>query len=165
MEYNLLKSIESPLSAVVTKQIFPRLSPYPATDYVNPGLGQISRLYNFYVPLPTNYNLHQINKKITNVSDNLEGFGKVDSDKTNVEEDSTIGEEDPIEFNEIKRKRLGEPIHESFLHPKLIKTDKIQFGDEVPSKAKQLTKKSISKNKKIEPLHVDKSVKHKFRLI
>ena len=104
MEYNLLKTIENSVGGnFIPNEKYPRLSPYPATDFVNPGLGQISRLYNFYVPLPTNYNLHQINKKITNVSDNLEGFGKVDSDKTNVEEDSTIGEEDPIEFNEIKR--------------------------------------------------------------
>ena len=164
MEYNLLKTIESPLSSAVTNQIIPRLSPYPATDYVNPGLGQISRLYNFYVPLPANYNLHHIKKKVANVnvSENLEGFGKVESDKTNDEQFSQ--DEDPIEFNEIKRKRLGEPIQDSFLHPKLIKTNKITFESE-PSKPKKLSEKSKSTLTKTEPMKVEKVVKHKFQLI
>lgn len=163
MEYNLLKTIESPLSSSVTKQIIPRLSPYPATDYVNPGLGQISRLYNFYVPLPANYNLHHIKKKVANVSENLEGFGKADSDRTN-EEEHISQDEDPIQFNEVKRKRLGESIQESFLHPKLIKTNKITFASET-SKPKKPSEKSKSTLTKIEPLKVEKTVKHKFQLI
>ena len=52
MEYNLLKTIEPSIGDIVCpNEIYPRLSPYPAMDFVNPGLGQISRLYSFYVPL------------------------------------------------------------------------------------------------------------------
>ena len=45
MEYNLLKTIESNLGPTVSSSIYPRLTPYPAKDYINPGVGQISRLY------------------------------------------------------------------------------------------------------------------------
>ena len=51
MEYKLLKTIEQPIAMMMPNETLPRLTPYPAYDFVNPGLGQISRLYTFYVPL------------------------------------------------------------------------------------------------------------------
>ena len=42
MENKLLKTIEANVSAFyVPTTTLPRLTPYPATDFVNPGLGQI----------------------------------------------------------------------------------------------------------------------------
>ena len=62
----------------------------------------------------------------------MEGSGTVEDDeKTRITEaqndESNQLEQDPIEFNAEKRKRLGAAIQESFLHPKLIKTDKIML--------------------------------------
>jgi hypothetical protein len=51
MEYRLLKTIESSQLTLLPKETLPRLTPYPANNCVNPGLGQIARLYSFYVPL------------------------------------------------------------------------------------------------------------------
>lgn len=67
MEYKLLKTIEPNLSLTVPNEMMPRLSAYPANDFVNPGLGQISRLYSFYVPLHAR-SLHSETKTEPNVS-------------------------------------------------------------------------------------------------
>ena len=65
MEYNLLKSIESRVSPFyIPNQTLPKLTAFPSTDFVNPGLGQISRLYSFYVPLHSHKSLHSHEKKI-----------------------------------------------------------------------------------------------------
>ena len=102
-----------------------------------------------------------------NVSENLEGFGNVDTNKSDGEEGLN---EDPIEFNETKRKRLGESLQESFQHPKLIKTDKISFGSQLPKIPAEKSKKTSTKLK-IEPLKKtdsskdSKITKHKFQVI
>lgn len=74
MEYNLLKTIEGNLGFNRSTSTYPKLTPYPANDFVNPGLGQISRLYSFYVPLHSHYNLHSVSKKVN--IENLEGSGQ-----------------------------------------------------------------------------------------
>ena len=159
MEYSLLKTIEGNIGGLLLpKERFPRLSPYPASDFVNPGLGQISRLYSFYVPLYSNRNLHQVQKK--NSLDNLEGTGTQQTEQKAEDEDqespsvSEQLEKDPIDFNLQKRKRMGSPIQESFLHPKIIKTDKIFFNKQMKSEKKE------SKFKDALPL---KPLKHKFQ--
>ena len=73
MEYNLLKTIEGNFSKTLVSSTYPQLTPYPATDFVNPGLGQISRLYSFYVPLYSHKDLFSVTKKVNN----LEGSGEV----------------------------------------------------------------------------------------
>ena len=164
MEYNLLKTIESSFRAnFVPNEQYPRLSPFPATDYVNPGVGQICRLHSFYVPLYTRQNLHEKQKK--NAIENLEGSGE---DHEEQKQNEAISEElkdnehdlkDPIEFNLEKRKRLGSAIQESFLHPKLIKTDKIIFKK--PAVKKELNSEQTVKK----PVLSEKSLKHKFKFI
>ena len=163
MEYNLLKTIEPNWASTVLPPSFPRLTPFPATDYINPGLGQISRLFSFYVPLHSQTHLHTVTKKVNTV--NLEGSGKSETtaDTTNDESskddtnDAPISDDiDPIEFNETKRKRLGPAIQESFLHPKLIKTNKIVFKKQLLKKNPEVIK-TESKPKK--------EIKHKFQFI
>ena len=73
MEYSLLKTIEVNLGSPVPTSSYPKLTPYPATDFVNPGLGQIGRLYSFYVPLYSHSNLHSVSKKVN--LDELQGSG------------------------------------------------------------------------------------------
>ena len=96
--------------------------------------------------------------------EHLEGFGSVETtDKNN---ESQIREtksesdeiesqmnEDPIEFNAKQQKRLGGAIQDSFLHPKVIKTDRVVLQKEEP------IAKTITKN--VPP----KSINHKFNVI
>jgi hypothetical protein len=164
MEYSLLKTIENGIGCpFIPNESYPRLTPFPATDFVNPGLGQISRLHDFYVPLYSNRHLHEKHKKVNNL-DNLEGSGVSENETVDTndqimkDQDNLVNDlkEDPVSFNLEKRKRLGDAIHESFLHPKLIKTDTLILKKPVKSE----TTKPQSTN------HYPKSiVKHKFKLL
>jgi hypothetical protein len=160
MEYNLLKTIEPTIGGIFCpNEMYPRLSPFPATDYVNPGLGQISRLYSFYVPLHSKETLHMKQKKINILE--LEGSGsgqkaaeiEQNPEKNENEEIKAQLESDPETFNELKRKLMGPAVHESFLHPKVIKTDKLFFKETNPKKA---TGSGSFKSLTMKP------VKHKF---
>ena len=158
MEYNLLKTIESSIGGqFVPNETYPRLSAYPANDFVNPGLGQICRLHEFYVPLYAQPNLHAKQKK--EPLENLEGSGNDEKAVENVDQITTEDisdqmKEDPIEFNLEKRKRLGSAIHDSFLHPKLIKTDLIS-----------LKKPNRGKKPKETVITPKAPVKHKFKFL
>jgi hypothetical protein len=170
MEYRLLKTIESSQFSLLPKETLPRLSAYPANNCVNPGLGQIARLYSFYVPLYSNRSLHSISKNEPNVEPNVEAIdqegtgndldvGETKTEQLNKEEKSDENLDDidlnPIEFNERKRKLLGPAVHESFIHPKLIKTNKIIFPQTNKSNQKNTTKEI--------PVSETKHVKHKFQ--
>ena len=93
MEYNLLKTIEANLGTTIQTASYPRLTPYPATDFVNPGVGQIGRLYSFYVPLHSHNNLHTISKKVN--LDNLEGSGNEQTETKKVQEESVSEPKQP----------------------------------------------------------------------
>jgi hypothetical protein len=173
MEYRLLKSIEPTQGILLPKETLPRLTAYPANNCVNPGLGQIARLYSFYVPLHSNPNLHSISKNEADVEPlnveplNQEGKGEdsVSDIKTNIPElqkDNEANDEsylNPIDFNERKRKLLGSAVHESFLHPKIIKTDKIVFSKQKPVNK---TTSATKSDKSVPPL---KPIKHKFQFL
>jgi hypothetical protein len=64
--------------------------------------------------------------------------------------------DDPLEFNEQKRKRMGDFIHESFLHPSFVKTSKIVIESKPKNKSKEtnLKPKNVTKSK---------DIKHKFK--
>jgi hypothetical protein len=157
MEYNLLKTIEPNLGLMMSNETLPRLTAYPATDYVNPGLGQITRLFSFYVPLYTQRDLHLTQKKSGDVSaEMLEGKGEETSDnKDNSQETekNTEDSDDFIEqFNDLKRKKMDPGVFDSFHHPKKIKTDSITFASN--SKTKTINHQSPKSTK---------NVKHKFQ--
>ncbi len=130
----------------------PRLSQFPATDFVNPGLGQIARLYSFYVPMQSNYSLLTINKKVE--ENNQEGSGidkstydEVDLD-TNSDNSDTFSSDniDPVEYNNRKRKLLGDGVQSSFMNPKPIKTGLLQL-DSV-NKTKKLKTNNLVQDSK-----------------
>jgi hypothetical protein len=167
MEYKLLKTIETNQMNLIPKQPLPRLTPYPSDNCVNPGLGQIARLYSFYVPLYSRSNLHTIKKHEPNVEAvNQEGKGnETDEDLKNENPTFSQNESDlqndnnltPLDYNERKRKLMDLGVHESFLHPKLIKTDKIVFSkSHVKTDSKEL-------NKNTEKKPNVKYLKHKFQ--
>lgn len=62
MEYSLLKSITPQLPYLQPVSPYVTLSSMPAIDLVNPGLGHVTRLYDFYVPLASLQNPYEINK-------------------------------------------------------------------------------------------------------
>jgi hypothetical protein len=166
MEYKLLKTIQSAQGGLlVPKETMPRLTAYPANNCVNPGLGQIARLYSFYVPLYSRSNLHTISKIEPNV-DALLQEGKGDESEQKIAEsvndvlDTDDNNLNPIEYNDRKRKLMGDAVQESFLHPKLIKTDKIVFSKAKPQSKTQPVKSSIFLNTNQLP---PKQIKHKFQ--
>ena len=75
--------------------------------------------------------------------------------------------EDPIEFNEKKRKLIGEKIHNSFLHPKPMKTGELFIKPEQSSFKKD--NEETKKQKVTEETRADSNLikikKHKFSLI
>jgi len=171
MEYRLLKSIEPSQGILIPKETLPRLTPYPANNCVNPGLGLIARLYSFYVPLYSNPNLHSISKHEADVEPmnteplNQEGKGEdlaldIKTNAPQLQNDNEAKDEgylNPIDFNEKKRKLMGSAIHESFLHPKIIKTDKIVFSKQKPVNNPTLETKSDKSALSFKP------IKHKFQ--
>jgi hypothetical protein len=148
MEHNLQKNIGSSFLAPIANSTYPILSSFPANDFVNPGLGQISRLYSFYVPLfNNNQSTYKIEKEIA--SENIEqlGAGNGVTNKTK-EVDNSNDIDDPISFNEQKRKRLGDDVFDSFMHPKFVKTKKISIQNN-PTHLKKTKSHSEKKTKNV----------------
>ncbi len=132
----------------------PHLTPYPAIDYVNPGLGQAARLYSFYVPLHNSQSPLTIEKKEDNAM--LQEGGSQDIESNENESDSNHenhDNEDPIEFNNRKRKLMGDAVQSSFMHP--IVTDTIEFEPQSKVKKKDFVAKSPGKKLQ--------TTKHKFQ--
>lgn len=78
-------------------------------------------------------------------------FSSLDSN-----DETKLNSLDPISFNNEKRKRLGDGIHESFLHPKPFKIGKISIVD---------LKQPVKKEKKNSFKKVLKVTEHKFKII
>jgi hypothetical protein len=159
MEYNLQKTIEPNLKMhMCPSSSNPRLTAYPANDFINPGIGNISKLYSFYVPIHTQSFKHEIKK---NGEENLKtdqlGGGDVDIlQKT--ESDETVLQK----LNEKKRKLLGDAVFESFMHPKPFKTKKIELQTETEKQQKNSKPKSEKIGKGSKNLS-KKPQSHKFQ--
>ncbi len=167
MEFRLLKTIEATQRTLLPKETLPRLTAYPANNCVNPGLGQIARLYSFYVPLYSNRNLHSISKNAPDVDAvDQEGSG-IDPQEEQKNDDQFSTDNDihlnPVAFNEKKRKLLGSAVQESFLHPKVIKTNKIIFSKDKNEKVADDSKTKQSKT--MQSKNPPKLIKHKFQFI
>jgi hypothetical protein len=156
MEYNLLKTIEPNLGLQMCPIRNPHLTPYPAIDYVNPGLAQSARLFSFYVPLYSNQSPFNIRKEENDSSLLQEGGSQDPENETSSDSEMNI---DPIEFNSKKRKLMGEGIQSSFLHPKIV-TDSIDL--EPKSKVKKKSTTFNSENTKVK-IGKGQNVKHKFQ--
>ena len=78
MEYNLLKTIEPNFMAsmMMPNSSYPNLTNFPAIDFVNPGVGQITQMYSFYVPLFNDANIHKIQKQDENELEQIENNKK-----------------------------------------------------------------------------------------
>jgi hypothetical protein len=160
MEYNLLKTIEKPLTYFRPNEAALQSS-FPSQDFVNPGVGNIIKSFSVFVPLHTHDYLHLSQK--SNEADQL-GFGSplsssdgpaqavassqipvkyAASPSTLVDTVSDIPEE-IRSTNERKRKLVGEDIFEQFMHPK-IKTSKFKIENQGAPRV--LPKKSSTEHK------------------
>ncbi len=159
MEYNLLKKIEKPLAYFQPNEAALR-SPYPSQDFINPGVGNINRDFDIFVPLHCFTNLHCSTKADASESDQV-GFGSSAvlpiSDappkptsapltplpssllKEKLDEDIP---DDIKSTNELKRKLVGDDIFNQFMHPE-IKTAKLK----IEASAVSSPKKSSTKHK------------------
>jgi hypothetical protein len=157
MEYNLLKTLEPNLGLQMCPIRNPHLTPYPAIDYVNPGLAQAARLFSFYVPLYTHQSPYNIAKEEDN-SNLQEGGGSKDPDSNDVGASESIDADsiDPIQYNNRKRKIMGDAIQASFMHPKIL-TGQIDL--EPKSKVKKKSDNDFKSGKG----QIGKTMKHKFQ--
>jgi hypothetical protein len=155
MDYSLLKEIEPNLCPQTSFGF--RLSSTPSKDYVNPGVGQISRSYSLFIPMHQNNSPHLIEK----VSDVLEQEGEGDVQEGDaMDEDSAadlVSEMNEGSVNtEKKRKKMDEGIQESFFHPKRIKIGEILL----PKK-----EQNISKKTNVPKIKSESKVSHKFKIV
>lgn len=173
MDYTILKTLEPPPSYLFNQDRRFNLPSNPHIDYVNPGVGSVTKLYDFYIPLHSQGHQHEIKKKDNNddseltKAENQEGKGNEDPiDRTDNEthqntDNKSIAVNDQTSQGFLPKKRLSEGILDSFMHPK-IKTAKLSFNDRQPfvSNDRQL---SLSKNSE-KRKETKKLVKHKFNV-
>ena len=139
MEFSLAQSLEG-----YTEQYnvpFPSLKSDPASDYVNPGIGQVVNLFETIVPL-TGRSIHSIQK-----------HGDESKEEVTVLDDkSQIG---------AGKSSINSSIMSSFMHP--IVTDSIVF----PKQPKDSSKtKSIKRDSESEPQDPKRrKIEHKFHVV
>lgn len=165
MDYNLQKLITPSLPFKLPQSY---LRPDQAIDYVNPGLGNISRLYSFYVPFPNLGKPEEITK-IEQKNSSQEGFGQAENTHFETKESNT-GPSTSVETNEniltaenkIHSSAPIDPdIKESFQHPKIRVSEKtfaklssaMKFDDKKTSKISKSTVSVASRSGKPETSH------------
>lgn len=127
----------------------PFISSTPSTDYVIPGSGQLVHLFPSFVPIYSR-NSSTIEKK---VAPQLDGHGNESSSVEEPSSDADLLNSEPEPSTSKGQKRSLSPgILDSFLHPKLLKTDTIKL------EAKPTVTKSVTKS--VAPQNKSKSVKN-----
>jgi hypothetical protein len=163
MEYNLIKTIKSNYGYIAEEHIV--MTPFPADLNIVPGIGQIVNNLSIVIPLHNKHDFTNISKKSefeVNESDQL-GAGNetenLNEPQTNSSNENT--ETEAIPFNELKRKSMDETVYQSFMHPKMFKTNSLNLDNvKTPTtvSANQTTTKS-NQTKNYQP-----KMKHKFNI-
>ena len=121
------------------------------------------------MPLHSQPDIHTKAKKDSQQNQSLQEGGSENKTDQSIEKNEEIthilkksrpifNDDNPLQFNERKRKIMGEDVHDSFLHPSFVKTSKISF---TPQKSvKKLPNDSV---KKVEQSPKTKEIKHKFQ--
>lgn len=153
MDFNLLKTITPlPFRNKPHQRGF-ILPKYPHIDYVNPGVGGVAKIFDFYVPIYAKSLPYAIEKKDENDYESVQNAeaqkGKGNSDDINdieMSENDLNKKEVEKEIVQKSNKRLHDGVLEAFMHPK-IKTAKIIL----PSKTnvQETHKKNINKSPKV----------------
>jgi len=132
MEYSMEMFSNGLLQCTVSQSIYPHLSNFPATEDVNPGIGQMVNMYHTFVPVPGKP-LHVLEKKYEDheLKSTIEqsGEGKVEE---------TVDGEFELNKNDAS---LDPKIKDSLDHPKMIETEKVFL-----SKTKVHKRKNVSQD-------------------
>lgn len=168
MEYSLLKSITPQLPYVQPTSPYVHLTSMPAKDYVNPCVGQVSRLYSFYVPLMSSVNPFEISKIDTKIINDQQGKGVSENNLDTIQND--IDETSEVESSNVKviddnentqvEENDKKSLHE--ISPGILKSfqnPQIKIGKTIWGKTKAPKKTESFKSFKI------KKTKHKFNII
>lgn len=169
MEYGLLKTISPQLMNYMPHTPYVNLTSTPSIDLINPGLGQISRLYSFYTPLSGIHSPYQISKLQKNVNKiDQKGYGENEIKDQEIENASNIDTKDKEIPNEQeiqsitdkKNSELSDGLLDSFQHPS-IKVKQVVFNSAKSGKS------TFSKSKELKQRQVKvKSLKsHNFSII
>ena len=135
MEFSLAQSLDGYSEQLSVP--FPHLKSDPATDHVNPGLGQIVNLYDTIVPLK-GYPVHSIQKK--------------------VEESEILQTNDEITQTGGGKTSINPALMNSFLHP--IVTDSIIFPKREETKSKKRNQSQSDKTQRKRA-----KIEHKFHVV
>lgn len=160
MDFSILKSIVNPPYYVFPTQRKFNLPSNPHIDYINPGIGFVTKKYDFYIPIHGNrLKQHSIVKKDNETftideknAELQEGKGEVDSNNiTEKLDNNDISSHVLPQLNTNQsKKRMNNEIFEAFMHPK-IKVAKLTFDKKTTENltGKGLTtQKTLNKNKK-----------------
>ena len=171
MEYNLLKTFETNFGYSGENDIF-------SDDLVLPGIGQVLNFNSLIVPLhnaegltaitkQSDFEIDQLGAGIEAGSNEEENDNDIDAsleNSANGIQTKTQVEDSDLLLNERKRKQLDSSIYQSFMHPKMFKTKKINVDKtsiKIPKEIKSEQKKIVAN-----PINGGsvKKVKHKFTL-
>ena len=126
------------------------------------------------MPVHSQPDLHTRSKKDYNEINLQQGSGDLNNDKTDNLKAQNLTEllqqskplqnnDDPLEFNERKRKNMEPEIHKSFLHPSFVKTSKISVSVPIKKNKKSISLETETKKETITPNPKTKIFKHKFK--
>lgn len=116
MEYNLQKTLNAQSNSFSL-----HLTGFPSNDLVTPGFGQLVNHFSMYVPLNASPSIHTVVKEKEEILQEGRGADSAKNDEKKILD----------ELNSKKRKLLEDPIYESFIHPKVIKTESIRIEKKV----------------------------------
>jgi hypothetical protein len=168
MEYNLLKTIETNYGFISEEEII--MTPYPSDIQIIPGIGQIINNLSIVTTLHHNVDATISTKKsVFDSSENNQlGAGNSEQeieDNENDTKDNTVSENSTqIAFNEQKRKAMGDEVYESFMHPKMFKTNSVTLNNqkEKVNTPTKLAKTVVQKSKELS--NSKTKLKHKFNV-
>jgi hypothetical protein len=169
MEYNLIKTIETNYGYTDDDQII--MTPFPANLTIMPGIGQIVNNLSIVMPLHNNTELTNISKKseFENTQIDQSGGGN-DNDidnstnSTDTLTDSSKATSEVIPFNELKRKSMDETVYQSFMHPKMFKTNSLNLAKNTKTAINVSAKETLEKEKTEEKKNAQSKTKHKFNV-
>jgi hypothetical protein len=151
MEFNLQRLITSSSHDLIFPHTsYPALTPFPARDFVTPGVGGATNLYSFYVPLFHEISPYNIQKEedsnVTLLQGDQIGTGNdqlesEDTSNVNTNADNVVTQSSNENPNtESLKRKISDGIEHSFLHPKVFKTKTVQLPVKVSTNTVKVAK-------------------------
>lgn len=161
----MLKTIETNYGYIDEEQIV--MTPFPSDISIIPGIGQIVNNLSIVIPLHNKNDLTNISKKTEfemtdEVTETTQLGAGNDTDNAKNDTILNVSNAEVIPFNELKRKSMNETVYQSFMHPKMFKTNSATIEKSTKANA------SVSAKKTTDNLAEEKTQnfkqKHKFNV-